>query len=277
MGYQSAQGFRLPFPHVHHQPQWLATQLTGEQGLIVPHLATGGIDEELPLWPCRYLALPQQVEGGIDAFAGEGHVEADDIGRERRLVIDEARGPLGTLACSRDGIRLAAGPRRIAAQHPHAERLGLARHAFAGVAGADDGEAHLAQVELVALRQHQQGGEHIVPHRIFVTTGGAEEGDAPLGQERLVDVIRAYGGGAHEGQPRTAGEQPGIDPGHRAHQQHLGILQIRRRYLPPRQGYHLAKLGKQLAGVGHVFINDDLHRALFLVTECAQPATGAPF
>ena len=125
----------------------------------------------------------------------------------------------------------------------------------------------------MALRQHQQGREHIVAHRILVAARGTEEGDAPLGQESGVDVIRAYGGGADEAEPRAAGEQPGIDPGHRAHQQHVGILQIRRPYLPPGQGDDLAKFGKQLAGMGHIFINDDLHR----LSSHPQPATGAPF
>ncbi|MNS59019.1 hypothetical protein D3C72_919620 [compost metagenome] len=188
-------------------------------------------------------------------------MEADDVGRERRPVVDEASGAL--LSC----------PRRIAAQHPHAERLCLARHALPCVARADDGEAHLIEAELMALRQHQQGREHIVAHRILVAAGGTEEGDAPLGQESGVDVIRAYGGGADESQPRAAGEQPGIDPGHRAHQQHVGILQIRRPYLPPGQGHDFAKFGKQLAGMGHIFINDDLHR----LSSHPQPATGAPF
>ncbi|MNH38353.1 hypothetical protein D3C79_993700 [compost metagenome] len=49
---------------------------------------------------------------------------------------------------------------------------------------------------------------------------------------------------------------------HGAHQQHVGILQIRCRDLPPGQGDHLAKLGKQLPGVGHIFINNDFHQFL---------------
>ncbi|MFM7968921.1 hypothetical protein ACF2JD_12280 [Aeromonas sp. A-5] len=44
-------------------------------------------------------------------------------------------------------------------------------------------------------------------------------------------------------------------------------------HLPSGQGDHLAKFGKQLKGMGHILINDYLHRALFT----SQPATGAPF
>ena len=116
----------------------------------------------------------------------------------------------------------------------------------------------------MTLGQHQQGREHIIADRILVAAGRAEEGDVARRQQRLVDVIGTYGGGADEPEPRAGGEELGIDPGHGAHQQHVGILQIRRLHLPSWQGDHLAKFGKQLKGVGHIFINDDLHRALSL-------------
>ena len=189
--------------------------------------------------------------GGIQPFTGNGHMEADDIGTKSGLVIDKAR------------IRIIPRLGWIAAQYPHAERLGLASHALAGIARANHRQRHGREVEFIALRQHQQGGEHIIPHRILVATGGAEEGNIAACQQRLVHMVGAYGGGADKPEFGAGRQQIAVDAGDRTHQQHIGIQQIAGLHLPSGQGDHLAKFGKQLHGMGHILINDYLHRALF--------------
>ena len=61
------------------------------------------------------------------------------------------------------------GPGRVA-QHLHPERLGLPA-TLAGVAGADDGEAHLAQKVSSWRSARTRGGEHVVPTDTFVAAG----------------------------------------------------------------------------------------------------------
>ncbi|MNS59020.1 hypothetical protein D3C72_919630 [compost metagenome] len=65
MGHQGGERLGLSFPHIHHQLERRLALLAGEQGLVVPHLASGGIDEDLPGRTGGYLPLPQQVEGGV--------------------------------------------------------------------------------------------------------------------------------------------------------------------------------------------------------------------
>ncbi len=76
-------------------------------------------------------------------------------------------------------------------------------------------------------------------------------------------MVGAYGGGADKPEFGAGRQQIAIDAGDRTHQQHIGIEQIAGLHLPSGQGDHLAKFGKQLHGMGHILINDYLHRALF--------------
>ncbi len=76
-------------------------------------------------------------------------------------------------------------------------------------------------------------------------------------------MVSADGGGADKPEFGAGCQQIAVDAGDRTHQQHISIQQIASLHLPSGQGDYLAKFGKQLNGMGHILINDYLHRALF--------------
>ena len=58
---------------------------------------------------------------------------------------------------------------------------------------------------------------------------------------------------------RFAGEQRLIYFGYRAHHQRVCIIQLVYRDRPTRDSLNVAEAAKELAGIRHIFINEDFH------------------
>ena len=179
---------RLVFPAVYDG----SADKTAVEGFYdcgsVHHRTAGGVDDDGTAAQGGEEGFVGHVKGGIRAGMGQRCVEGDGVG---------LAGYLGE--CVPSGTSLGALPRRVAAQHAHAQRARPALHYDAYVAHAHDAEGEVAQ------RARGNGGEaaeDILTDGRRVAARRVGYLDAAGGTPWQVDMVGADGGGGYHG---TAG------------------------------------------------------------------------
>ena len=100
--------------------------------------------------------------------------------------------------------------------------------------------------------------QHVFGNCAGVASRGSAESDALGGEPGGIDMVDAGGGRPDEADP-AAGEQPAVDPRHRAHEQDLGVAEVCCSEAAALEQAGAAEVGKHAGRAGDLPVDEDLH------------------
>ncbi len=163
---------------------------------------------------------------------------------------------------------LADLPRWIADAHVPAKPAQHFEQPPAHLTGTDHAETPPGQRFTAHLRQREQAAQNIVDYAPRVAPRCAGPLDAGLLEIIQIQMIGAYRAGPDESHC-AAFQHLAVNPSHRAHQQHVDILQCSSIDAAAGHAANLAETGKELIDQRNVFIGEDMH--------CTAPVRGSTF
>ncbi|MNQ80553.1 hypothetical protein D3C85_955380 [compost metagenome] len=202
---------RLALPYIQYRLQVdpLKEQLT--QGAVIHHRATAGIDQPTArLESCQSPGV-EQVPGRVAPRFAQRRMQADDIALLDNGFQADIRATFTSLA------------RGIAHQHVPTQPMQYPHQPTTDFTGAHYPVGTLGQVGAFEFGEGQQTAQHVVDNAAGIATGCAGPLNTRFGEVAQVEVVGTDGAGADKTYAATF-KQGSVDLGHRAHQQHIGLL-----------------------------------------------------
>ncbi|MCY1368782.1 hypothetical protein D9M69_557830 [compost metagenome] len=191
--------------------QVFALQQHVAQCCIVDHRPATGINQPGAGPELVQVFFIEQMPGRLLTLFSQWRVQTDDVALVDDLLEADVVSTFRSL------------PWRIAHQHLPAQALQYLDQASTHFAGTDHAVGTPGQVDTLDFGKGQQTAEHIVDHTTGIAARRAGPGDTGLLKVIQVQMIGADGARTDKAH-LAALEQRAIDVGHRAHQQHIGLL-----------------------------------------------------